>query len=68
MAAEYSEIEAPEDDAEARVLDALANNMPYAFIVATELEPLNLRVASGNGVETIRALLKQTLKALPPED
>jgi hypothetical protein len=40
--------------------------MPYAFVVATALDPdLNIRVASGNDVGTIRALLGQTLRALP---
>lgn len=63
--AEYSEIIADDNDAEGRVLDTLANGMPYAFVVATSLEPLNLRVASGYEVGTIRALLEQTLKALP---
>ncbi len=63
--ANYSEIEAPDDDAEGRVLDTLANGMPYAFVVATSIEPLNLRVASGYDVGTIRALLEQTLRALP---
>ncbi len=34
----YSEIEADEGDAEGRVLESLANGMPYAFVVATSLE------------------------------
>lgn len=63
---EYSEIETPEDDAEGRILETLANGMPYAFVVATTIEPdLNIRVGSGHGVGTIRALLGQTLRALP---
>lgn len=61
----YSEVEGNTDDAESVVLNALAGGMPYAFVVATELEPLNLRVASGYGAGTIRALLTQTLRALP---
>jgi hypothetical protein len=65
VTADYTETVAPDDDAEGRVLETLANGMPYAFVVATELEPLNLRVASGNDVDTIRALLGQTLRALP---
>ena len=65
MAAEYSEIVAPDDDAEGRVLETLAKGMPYVFVVATDLEPLNLRVASQHGVDVIRSLLKKTLEALP---
>jgi hypothetical protein len=65
MTAEYSETVAPEGDAEGRVLESLADGMPYAFVVATSLEPLNLRVASGHEPDTIRALLGQTLRALP---
>jgi hypothetical protein len=58
----YTEIEG---DTEGRVLEMLAERMPYAFVVATSLEPLNIRVASHNDVEVIRALLTQTLHALP---
>jgi hypothetical protein len=65
MATEYTETVAPDDDAETRVLGALADDMPYVFVVATSLEPLNLRVDSQHGVDVIRSLLKQTLKALP---
>lgn len=63
--AEYSEVEAAPDDAEGRVLNTLADGMPYAFVVAPSLEPLKLRVASGHDAPTIRALLGQTLRALP---
>jgi hypothetical protein len=59
----YSEVEG--DDAEGRVLDALAGGMPYAFVVTTSLDPLDLRVASNHGTELIHALLNQTLRALP---
>lgn len=62
---DYKETVAPGDDAEGRVLRALADGMPYAFVVATDLESLNLRVASDHDVDTIRALLGQTLRALP---
>lgn len=62
---EYTETEADPNDAEGRVLETLANGMPYAFVVATELEPLNLRVASQHDLGTLRALLVQTLRALP---
>jgi len=62
---EYSEIEADPGDAEGRVLSTLANGMPYVFIVATELEPLSLRIGTEHSVGTIRALLTQTLRALP---
>lgn len=63
---EYTETLADPDDAEGRVLDTLADGMPYAFVVATDLEPLNLRVATGAGdVGLVRALLGQTLRALP---
>ncbi|MET0916703.1 MAG: hypothetical protein ABWY81_10955 [Jiangellaceae bacterium] len=63
---EYSEIEAASDDPEGRVLDALADGQPYAFLVATEIDPdLRLRLASNHSVSTIRALLNQALRALP---
>jgi hypothetical protein len=65
MAAEYTEAQADPGDAEGRVLETLAEGMPYAFVVATSVEPLNLRVASSHEVGTIRALLGQTLRALP---
>lgn len=65
MTAEYTETVAPEDDAEGRVLETLAHGMPYAFVVATSIDPLNLRVASGHDQGTIRALLGQTMRALP---
>lgn len=65
MTAEYSEIVADDDDAEGKVLDAFADGMPYAFVVATSIEPLRLRVASNHDVPMIRALLSQALKALP---
>lgn len=65
MATDYSETTAPEGDAEGIVLEAFAGNMPYAFVVATELDPLNLRVASNHDTGTIRALLNQTLRNLP---
>lgn len=65
MPVEYTETEAAPDDPESRVLEALADEMPYAFVVATGLDPLTLRVATGSGVDTVRALLNQTLRALP---
>jgi hypothetical protein len=65
MTADYSETEADPGDAEGKVLETLADGMPYAFVTATSLEPLNLRVASGHDADTIRALLTQTLRALP---
>lgn len=65
MSADYTETMADPDDAEGRVLETFANGMPYAFVVATSIDPLNLRVASGHETGTIRALLGQTLRALP---
>lgn len=63
---EYTEtVVTPEDDAESRVLAGLADGMPYAFVVATELEPLSLRVATDHGVDRLRALLGQTLRSMP---
>ena len=62
---EYTETETEPDDPEAKVLDALADGMPYAFVVATSIEPLNLRLGSNHSVATVRALLVQALKALP---
>lgn len=54
------------DDAEGKILHMLANGMPYAFVMATSLDPLNLRVASEiQDVDSLRALLVQTLRALP---
>lgn len=61
----YSEIEAEPGDKEGAILEMFAGGMPYAFVVATSLEPLELRLASGHGVGVIRALLKQTLRVLP---
>ena len=62
----YTETEGEPDSAEGKILDVLANGMPYAFITATSLDPLNLRVASElPDVDTLRALLVQTLRALP---
>lgn len=63
--ADYSETEAPENDTEGEILDTLAKSQPYAFVVATELEPLNLRVACNHPADTLQALLVQTLKAMP---
>lgn len=64
--ATYTETEGEPDSAEGKILDALSNGMPYAFITATSLDPLNLRVASElPDVDTLRALLVQTLRALP---
>lgn len=65
MATEYTETEAEPDDVEGKVLEALADGAPYAFVVATSLKPLEIRIASGNGPDVIRALLEQTLRALP---
>jgi hypothetical protein len=61
----YTEVEADPGDTEGRVLETLAGGMPYAFAVATSVEPLNLRVASGHDTGMMRALLGQTLRALP---
>jgi len=64
MTVDYIETYADPDDAEGRVLETFANGMPYAFVVATSIDPLNLRVASDHETGTIRALLGQTLRAL----
>lgn len=64
----YTETIAEPDDAEGKILNALAGGMPYAFIVATSIEPLRLRVASEHDVDVIRALITQTLNALPDND
>lgn len=61
----YTETEST-DETEGRILYVLANGQPYAFVVATSLEPLNIRVTSElQDVDTLRALLVQTLRALP---
>jgi hypothetical protein len=65
VGAEYVETEAAPDDAESAVLDALAGGMPYAFVVTTSLDPLDLRAATNHDGDTLRALLNQTLRALP---
>ena len=64
---EYTEVQGDDDDPEGKILAVLANHMPYAFIVATEINPdLNLRVASVLPDEaTLRGLLTKTLRALP---
>ena len=67
MATDYSETRAEPDDVESKILDALADGMPYAFVVATSIDPLNLRVATAHDAGVIRALLEKTLAALPPE-
>lgn len=65
MPAEYTETEG-DDLTEGMVLNALAKGQPYAFVVVTSLDPMDLRVASElSGVETLRALLSKTLGALP---
>lgn len=62
---QYTETEGT-DESEGKILNVLSDGMPYAFITATSLDPLNLRVASElPDVETLRALLVQTLRALP---
>lgn len=65
MGTEYTETEAAPDDAEGVVLDALAKGQPHAFVVATSIEPLALRVATGYDTGTVRALLGQTMRHLP---
>lgn len=65
MATEYTETEAAPDDAESTVLNALADGMPYAYVVATSLDPLDLRAATNHDGDTLRALLNKTLLALP---
>ena len=62
---DYKETVASPDDAESTVLEALAGGMPYAYVTATSLDPLDLRVATNHGTEIVRALLNQTLWALP---
>lgn len=66
--AEYKETVTDDDDPEALVLDALAKGQPYVFVVAKTLDPLDLRVATGHDLDVVRALLNQTIRALPPED
>lgn len=61
--AKYTEVYG--DDSEGKILDALAEGQPHAFVVATSLDPLDLRVASNHDADTIHALLNQTLRALP---
>lgn len=61
----YTEVEGKPNDPEGLVLEALADGMPYAFIVATELAPLKITLSSQYGPDVVRALLQQTLKALP---
>jgi hypothetical protein len=63
--AKYVESVAEPDDAESTVLDALAGGMPYAYVVATSLDPLDLRAATNHDAPTLRALLNQALRALP---
>jgi hypothetical protein len=65
MPADYKETVADSDDVESTVLDALAGGMPYGFVVATSLDPLNIRVATNHDGDTLHALLNQTLRTLP---
>lgn len=64
---EYSETIGDDDDSEGKILAILANGMPYAFIVAKEINPeLVLQVSSTlPDEETLRGLLSKTLRALP---
>jgi hypothetical protein len=64
---EYVETQAPDDDVEGKVLASLANDEPYAFVVCTmgDNGELNLRIASGNSVETIKSILRKALEAMP---
>lgn len=61
----YSGAEGSPNDAEGQVLELFAAGMPYAFVVATTLEPLKLRVATNHDDDVVGALLNQTLRALP---
>lgn len=61
----YSEIEGDPEGVEGKVLDGLSGGMPYAFVVATSIEPLSLRLSSDSDLGTTRALLNRTLRALP---
>lgn len=65
---EYRETEAPPDDAEGRVLNALASGEMYVFIVATidpEDDSIGLRIASEHGPDVIKGLLRKTLASMP---
>jgi hypothetical protein len=64
---EYSEVQGDDDSAEAGILSVLAGHMPYAFIVAKEINPdITLQVSSTLPDEdTLRGLLTKTLRALP---
>jgi hypothetical protein len=65
---EYSEVDAPPDDVEARVLSALAGGEMYVFIVAV-IDPedggISLRVGSEHGADVIKGLLRKTLASMP---
>jgi len=67
MSTEYIEKEGVLDDPEGRVLDALADGMPYAFLVVTTLDPLNLRLATNHEAGIVRAMLTRTLEAMPDQ-
>lgn len=63
---EYTETEADPDDAEGKILEAMAGGMPYAFLVATQISPdIILRVAANHDGDTLKGLLSKTLQALP---
>jgi len=64
---EYREVQVDDEDTESKILDMLADHMPYAFVVAKTINPdLTIRVSTSAPEEkTLRGLLTKTLWALP---
>ena len=69
--AKYTETEAPEDDLEGRVLDAIAGEGSiYVMIVAVPSEDgegFDLRLPTNSDVKTVKSLLRRTMELLPDE-
>lgn len=70
--AQYSETQLSDDDASGKVLDALADGLPYVLITVKILPDgqLDLAVQVGNGiadVETVRNVVSKVLRNLPDE-
>lgn len=71
-AAEYTETEVSEGDTRSDILETLAGGAPWIFIQVIDIPEsptgFNLKLDVGGGIsksETVRALLKKTLEALP---
>ena len=70
--AQYQETQLSDDDTSGKVLDAIADGLPYVLITVKILPDgqLDLGVQVGNGitdVDTLRSVVSKVLKNLPAE-